>query len=142
MIELSRDERRLVLFLCFFLLAGALFNLVRFLFPGIAEGVGLAPGSEIVFKNMSPADSLELAALIERTMAGTEKEPPSFPLDINSVGAGDLQLLPGVGSVKAAEIIKLRESLGGFKSVDELVKVKGIGPKTLEKLRPYVTIQK
>jgi len=142
MIELSRDEKRLVLFLCFFLLAGAALNLVRAAFPGLARSMGFAPGKEeIVFRNMSPADSLELALLIERSKAGVEREPVQFPLDLNKAGPGDLELLPGIGMVKAGEIVRLRDSLGVFKDVDELASVKGIGPKTLEKLRPYVVVK-
>jgi competence ComEA-like helix-hairpin-helix protein len=142
MIELSRDEKRLVLFLCFFLLAGAALNLVRAAFPGLAKFMGYNDEKEeVIFKNMSPADSVELAFLIERSREGVEREPVQFPLDLNTAGPGELQLLPGIGAVKAAEIVKLRDSLGVFSNVDELVGVKGIGPKTLEKLRPYVVVR-
>jgi len=142
MIELSKDEKRLVLFLCFFLLAGAILNLARAVFPDMAELMGFASEKEeIIFKNMSPADSVELAAFIERSRAGVEREPAEFPLDLNTARAQELQLLPGIGAVKAAQILEFRDSLGGFTNVDELVKVKGIGPKTLEKLRPYVEVE-
>ena len=48
--------------------------------------------------------------------------------------------LPNVGPVTAERIIRFREDFGVFKSIDDLTRVKGIGPKTLDKLRKYVTI--
>lgn len=141
-IELSKDERRLVLFLCLFLLSGALIKFMRVAFPGIGSRLGLGTRREIMLKHMSPADSLELANLIERSLKGTVEEPPKFPLDLNTAGSRDLQLLPGIGVFKAEEICKLREHLGGFRSVEELLIVKGIGPKTLEKIRPYVVVNR
>ena len=140
MIELSKDERRLVLFLCVCLLSGAIIKLVRVAFPGIGARLRYHPPGEVIFKHMSAADSLELTELIARSLGDTVEEPPLFPLDLNAADARDLQLLPGVGAVKAGEILKLRSRLGEFRSVEDLLKVKGIGPKTLEKLRPYVVV--
>jgi len=141
LIELSRDERRIVIFLCLFLLAGSLYHIVRIVFPGFAAMLGFESSSEIEFVGLTPADSLELEALIERAMGGVEREVPSFPLDLNEAGPGELELLPGIGAVKARAIVDLRDSLGGFRRVDQLMKVKGIGPKTLEKLLPYITVR-
>ena len=58
----------------------------------------------------------------------------SLPVDINSANALTLQrALIGVGEKKAQEIVEFRNQQGDFLSIDELIKVKGIGPKTLEK---------
>ncbi|ODN31104.1 ComEA family DNA-binding protein [Fervidobacterium thailandense] len=59
-------------------------------------------------------------------------------LNINTATVSELEKLPGIGPTKAAEIIRYRTENGPFKSVDELLNVKGIGPKTLEKIRPLV----
>lgn len=62
-------------------------------------------------------------------------------VNINRANAAQLQTLNGIGPSKAQEIIKYRKAHGGFKSVDELVNVNGIGPKTVQKLKPQVTIR-
>lgn len=62
-------------------------------------------------------------------------------VNINTADEGLLDTLPGIGKVKAQAIIKYRESVGKFNSVDELVKVNGISDSTLEKLRPYITVE-
>ena len=59
-------------------------------------------------------------------------------ININTATAEELQLLPGVGEARAKAVIELRKRNGGFKSVNELTQVKGIGETALERLRPYV----
>lgn len=65
---------------------------------------------------------------------------PSTPelLNINTASAKELQTLPNIGARMAQRIVDYREQHGKFSSVDALQKVKGIGVKTLEKLRPFV----
>lgn len=62
-------------------------------------------------------------------------------VNINKANSAQLQTLNGIGPAKAQEIIKYRKAHGGFKSVDELVNVSGIGPKTVEKLRAQVSVR-
>ena len=62
-------------------------------------------------------------------------------VNINTAGEEQLQLLPRVGPALAQRIIDFREANGPFRSVDELVAVKGIGETSLEKLSPYVTTE-
>ena len=70
----------------------------------------------------------------------TETLAPSTPelLNINTASAEELQTLPNIGAQMAQRIIDYREQYGEFASVEDLQKVKGIGAKTLEKLRPFV----
>ncbi|MEJ2366979.1 MAG: helix-hairpin-helix domain-containing protein [Acidobacteriota bacterium] len=59
---------------------------------------------------------------------------------LNKATEKDLETLPRIGPKVAQRIIKYRESHKGFKSVDELRNVRGIGQKTMAKLRPLVTL--
>ena len=62
------------------------------------------------------------------------------PIDINMADAAALQTLPGIGETKAAAIIAHREANGPFATVDALQNVKGIGEKTLGKLKEQITV--
>lgn len=61
-------------------------------------------------------------------------------VNVNTATADELQLLPGVGEARAAQIVAMRQERGGFKSVEELTDVKGIGDVMIEKLRDHVTL--
>ncbi|MGB2698689.1 MAG: helix-hairpin-helix domain-containing protein [Candidatus Zixiibacteriota bacterium] len=61
-------------------------------------------------------------------------------ININSASNKELENLPGIGPVLANRIVKLRESKGKFKKMDELLEVKGIGLKKLEAIKKWVII--
>jgi competence protein ComEA len=61
-------------------------------------------------------------------------------IDINQADPAELTKLPGIGTSTAAKISTYRDANGPFKSIDELLNVKGIGPEKLEKIRPLVTL--
>ena len=85
--------------------------------------VGILPG-------VSPSDVTGQAA--------TTASPQQKTVNINTASAEEIaDVLPGIGKVKAQRIVEYREAAGGFDSVDELTRVKGIGEKTLENIRPY-----
>jgi len=71
-----------------------------------------------------------------------KKKPPTHPINLNSASAAELQQVPGIGPSTADKILQMRKSYGAFKSVDDLLAIKGIGPKRLEKMRKYLTIGK
>ena len=73
--------------------------------------------------------------------------PPEYPtvverklLNVNTATQRELEALPGIGPTIAQEIIKYRETVGPFQSVDELLKVRGIGPARLAAIRDLVTV--
>ncbi len=62
-------------------------------------------------------------------------------LDLNRATAGDLAALPAVGATRAASIVEERAARGGrFDSVDELLDVPGVGPRTLAAVRPFLDV--
>lgn len=61
-------------------------------------------------------------------------------VSINAAGEAELETIPGIGPVKAAAIVAHRAEHGPFGSIEELIEVTGIGPATLETVRPYVTL--
>jgi competence protein ComEA len=61
-------------------------------------------------------------------------------VNLNTASSAELQLLPGVGEVRAVAIIEMRKQRGGFKQIDDLLDVKGIGPAMLERVRPHATL--
>jgi competence protein ComEA len=69
------------------------------------------------------------------------KHPGDGTVHLNSASSEDLQRLPGVGPSTADKITAYRDAHAGFKTVDELMEVKGIGPKKLAKMRPFVAVQ-
>ena len=73
------------------------------------------------------------------TPAGSAQKG-SAPVNINTATAEELQTLPRIGPAMAQRIIAWREAHGGFRSVDALDAVPGIGPSMLENLRPLVTV--
>lgn len=61
-------------------------------------------------------------------------------ININSANLEELKKISGVGDVKAQSIIEYREKNGGFKSIDEIKNIDGIGEKTFEKIKDKITL--
>lgn len=71
-------------------------------------------------------------------------EPPKTAvhsrLDLNHASAGELESLPGIGTVLAQRVIAFRESVGRFQKIEDLRGVKGIGAKKFERLKSFVMV--
>ena len=65
---------------------------------------------------------------------------PAVAINLNAATIADLEKLPGVGASMAARILEYRQKSGGFKKIEELMNVKGIGEKNFLKLRSLVTV--
>lgn len=63
-------------------------------------------------------------------------------IDLNRASAGELQLLPRIGPALARRIVEDRAARGPFASVEDVARVRGIGPRTVELLRPYAMVSR
>ena len=61
-----------------------------------------------------------------------------FEVDINTAGWPELSQLPGIGEALARRIVQSREQEGPFVDQEELRRVRGIGPRTLERIKPFL----
>jgi competence ComEA-like helix-hairpin-helix protein len=115
----TREERAVVLFLTVSLLVGS----------AIVGAGRVLPGRLPDFTGAAPVEG--------RAEAPPE---PSWPVDVNTADVVELDRLPGVGPARARLIVELRERLGGYSSLEELLEVRGIGPVTLDKLRDKAVV--
>ncbi len=65
----------------------------------------------------------------------------SFPININTADQTTLQALTGIGPAFAERIVEYRSEQGRFSDIEELINVSGIGPVTMERLRPYISVE-
>lgn len=65
---------------------------------------------------------------------------PVIQVDLNSAPADSLELIPGIGPVFAGRIVAYRDSVGGFERVSDVTRVRGIGVRTFERIKPYLKI--
>lgn len=64
----------------------------------------------------------------------------SRAIDVNRATVGELTTLPGIGVTRAEAIVLDRIRHGAFRGVDDLTRVDGLGPETVERLRPFVVL--
>ena len=87
-------------------------------------------------------DALPAAPQAEK-ITPVQEQSPAAPkaLDINAATAEDFDALPGIGLVLAQRIVAFREELGGFRAVEELLQVNGIGEAKLAELLDLITVE-
>ena len=71
---------------------------------------------------------------------GNNSDKVSTLININTADLEQLKEITGIGNIKAQSIIDYREANGGFKSLEELKNVDGIGDKTFEKIKEQITL--
>jgi competence protein ComEA len=88
-----------------------------------------------------------LIALIAGAGSLSAQEPKNMPaahaaaaLNLNTATAAQLEGLPGIGKATAERIVEYRQKSGGFKKIEDLMNVRGIGEKNFLKLKPLITV--
>ncbi|UUZ96181.1 helix-hairpin-helix domain-containing protein [Paenibacillus sp. P25] len=103
------------------------------------------PGtSETLQKKGEEAKNAPPSSTVETPKPPAVAAPPSAgsKLNLNRATASQLEEPPGIGASRAKAILEPRERLGGsFARVEQLLEVKGIGSKMLEKLKPHITVE-
>ncbi|WP_372632392.1 helix-hairpin-helix domain-containing protein [Cohnella sp.] len=101
-----------------------------------SDAPGSPPGLSAESPDASPAPPAE-------PVKDAEEDSPAVAagtLDLNKATEADLDALPGIGPSKAKAIVAHRDKIGGFRRVDQLLDVKGIGPKVFERLSGLVHV--
>ena len=96
----------------------------------------VADGQQVVVPRRGAAG----AAPVGGAGAGEPGGPPQAPVSLNTATAEQLDTLDGVGPATASKILEYRRQHGGFRSIDDLGEIPGIGPKRLAALRGKVQL--
>lgn len=82
----------------------------------------------------------EAPAATPKKSTTTKSVAPVGKINLNTASASQLDALPGIGPAYAGRIIDYRDANGGFKSIEEVQNVKGIGPKTFDKMKEMISV--
>ena len=108
---------------------------ISLLLPHPWPGQNVFSGSKVVIQ---PDGAGYRFSVIE--MSAFSKMTLGLPISLNGEDEEGLTALPGVGPALARAIVKEREKRGGFKDLDEVKDVKGVGEMLLEKIKPFVIL--
>lgn len=122
---LTKKEKNIILVIALVLLIGTVGFIVR-----------------RVIKKQRPISSknVEMQEKFDRENENEEVKIFDTPVNINQANLSEIEALPYLGIQRAKDIIEYREKIGPFKSLEELTNISGIGAKTLEKLKPLITL--
>ncbi len=117
--------------------------------PGVGPGMLAAIGGQVRFSAPRRQDATSPRST-DSTIGSPAPHPPAavsiwrpgdVPLDLNHATAAELEGLPYVGPAMARAIVAFREAHGPFPAVDSLIRVPGVGPGVLAKLRGRVRVE-
>jgi competence ComEA-like helix-hairpin-helix protein len=135
MLEFTENEKKVVWFLCIGFLCGlCVWTYKEFIQP-------LPVDQSVLLKANS--DTTELSGHQSELLIPEGNDPggiPQYKLDINTASEQAFIDLPGIGPVTAKRIVEYRKKHGLFQNTEDLLQVKGIGPKTFNKFRTFICI--
>ncbi|WP_223869373.1 ComEA family DNA-binding protein [Paenibacillus sabuli] len=95
---------------------------------------------DVPWQRVDAAVSLALEGMAAAQEAAAAASEPEGPVDLNAASAAELQALQGIGPAKAQAIVDDRETNGPFAQAEDLLRVTGIGEKTLENLKADIVV--
>ena len=128
---LTPEERRGALLVLALILIGAWWDATQ------GRRMAPPPAADRVEVRSAGADAADAPA---DSAAGARGPQATARVSLNRASAGELETLPGIGPVLARRIVEHRTRAGGFRSVDELRAVRGVGPRLLARLRGRVDL--
>jgi len=137
----TSQERLVIRFLVVSMFIGLLIGIVRqkiILNDNRIDAVGSSLLSLDLKKSDSRTEKLELDQ--KQGVLENPIELSAEIININTATKEELLTLPKIGPVTAERIIRFREDFGQFQSLEDILKVKGIGPKTFDRIKPFITI--
>jgi len=147
LLALSKQERRIALFLLIGLVVGAVVNAYKGHRGVRLDNVETVASMDSLRREFVARASLSgagsAATLVDSGPQASVPVPTHRGLrvvDINRASAEELQKLPHIGPTLAQRIVAYRQQQGPFRSIEEIKRVKGIGEQTFARIRPYLTI--
>ncbi len=122
----TKKEKNIILVVAFVLLIGAVGFVVRLVIKKQ--------------RSLHTADVSMKESFDRENEQYEEAKLPAKPVNINTAGLMEIEALPFLGIERSKDIIEYRDKNGPFKNLDELTNISGIGAKTLEKLKPLITL--
>ncbi len=132
---LTRSETAVILFLSFGLVVGTGVKLMH-----LDESTAKYDftDSDSFFREASSKIDSIISLEEDSSRGNRARKEIDSPVDINTATADELLMVPGVGPVTAGRIMEYRAAHGRFRSVEDLLNVKGIGKVKLEKMKPHL----
>lgn len=133
----------LALFFAFLMIGFNIFHTPKFAKDSISlddEAVAVMAESNLHEDSAQPSDNEYSGEYYQEELI-TDSASEQWYYNLNTVTFEQLVSLPGIGEVKAEAILQMREDLGGFTSVEQLMDVSGIGEATYETISPYFYIE-
>ena len=144
MLGFSKQEQRFIFLLLITLVVGLGIQIVKIYQPQKINEEWAVEYDRIISefnqKKQVHEAMEELPADSVKEISYPEKEKFVGRININTANHEEFQTLPGVGPATATKIIDYRASIGAFARIEDIQKVKGIGPKKFEKIKSFIVV--